>query len=97
MERIPGRGLATTVLRKRTPARGANCQGNVKGFEEVGEGITGCSPSSVNRDRGYGLGARWRGAGPDLLSDLPTAVSLVFKNDDVAAFGFHLSAGGHGG
>jgi hypothetical protein len=63
----------------------------------VGEGITGCSPSSVNRDCGYGLGARWRGTGPDLLSDLPTAVWLAFKNDDVAAFGFDLSAGGHGG
>ena len=44
-----------------------------------------------------GLCARWRGAGPDVLNDLPTAVWLAFEDDYVAAFGGDFSAGGDGG
>ena len=42
------------------------------------------------------LCARWRGAGPDLLNNLPTAVWLAFKDEYVAAFGRDSSAGGDG-
>lgn len=44
-----------------------------------------------------GLCARWRGAGPDVLNDLPTAVWLAFEDDYVATFGRDFSAGGDGG
>ena len=43
-----------------------------------------------------GLCARWRGTGPDVLNDLPTAVWLAFEDDYVAAFGGDFSAGGEG-
>lgn len=43
------------------------------------------------------LCARWRGTGPDVLNDLPTAVGLAFEDDYVAAFGSDLSAVGDGG
>ena len=41
-----------------------------------------------------GLCASWRGAGPDLLNNLPTAVWLAFKDEYVTAFGRDFSAGG---
>jgi len=44
-----------------------------------------------------GLRARWRGTGPDVLNDLPTAVWLAPEDDDVAAFGANFSPGGDGG
>src|ERR1700731_3595193 len=43
------------------------------------------------------LCAWWRGASPDVLNDLPTAVRLAFEDDYVAAFGGDFSAGGDGG
>jgi len=43
-----------------------------------------------------GLCPRWRGTGPDVLNDLPTAVWLALENDYVAAFGGDLGAGGEG-
>src|SRR5260370_11662098 len=43
-----------------------------------------------------GLCAGWRGTGPDVLSDLPTAVWLAFEDDYVAAFGGDFSSGSDG-
>jgi len=48
--------------------------------------------SATDRSR-----ARRRGAGPDVLNDLPTAVWLALEDDDVAAFGGESSAGGDSG
>ena len=44
-----------------------------------------------------GSRAGWRGTGPDVLNDLPTAFWLAFEDDYVAAFGGDFSAGGDGG
>src|SRR5713101_8160744 len=43
--------------------------------------------------RRSGLCAGWRGTGPDVLNDLPTAVWLAFEDNYVAAFGGDFSSG----
>jgi hypothetical protein len=44
-----------------------------------------------------GLRASWRGAGPDLLNDLPTSACLTSEDDDVAVFAGDSSASRDGG
>jgi len=53
--------------------------------------------AGVTKSPMVGSCARWRGPGPDVLNNLPTAVWLASEDDNVAAFGSDFSACGYGG